>query len=211
MQVITLIITDDHILVRQAFVSLFNADKRFRVLDHCGSGEEAILATRRLRPDVLLMDINLPGMNGFETCTKILASRATDVKILAVSVNAEYTYARKMFQCGAMGYITKNSPIAEIFKAVIEIYNDRKYICTEIKDKLSLEMLEQETDSEPIKPLKQGEIELIHLISQGLTSKEIAAQVGLSLKTIEGKRHSILKKLRLPNVAALVNFASSLP
>ena len=207
---ITILITDDHILVRQSLVSLFNSDERFRVVADCSNGEEAIITTLRLQPDIVLLDINLPGINGFETCKQILVNKRNDVKVLGVSMNAEHSYASKMIQCGAMGYVTKNSPIPELFTAVIEIFNNRKYICAEIKDKLSAEMLEQLIGAAPTVSLKLHEIELVNLIKQGFTSRQIAIQLDQSLNSIESQRHTILRKLKLPNVAALVNYASSL-
>jgi DNA-binding NarL/FixJ family response regulator len=211
MQTITLVITDDHVLVRQSLVALFNSDKRFRVVAECNSGEEAILITKRLQPDIVLLDINLPGINGFEACKQILVNQPTRIKILGVSMNAEHLYALKMVQSGAMGYVTKNSSAPELFKAVIEVYNNRKYICAEIKDKLSVEMLEENAGLKQKKPLERYEMELVNLIKQGFTSRQIAIQLGLSLRKIETQRHNILKKLKLRNVAALVNYASSLP
>ena len=209
MHVITILITDDHIMIRQSLASLFNSDARFRVVGQCSSGEAAVEAVRTIQPDIVIMDVNLPGMNGFEACKIISDDPGNSAKILGVSMNAEHKYASKMIQSGAMGYVTKNSPINELFNAVIEIFNNRRYICSGIKDLLCAEMLE---GNDPVqqRSLTEREKKLIDLLKQGLTSKEIALLFDRSVKTIQTQRHNLMKKLQLSNVAALINYASKL-
>jgi DNA-binding NarL/FixJ family response regulator len=133
MDKISILIADDHTLVRETWSFILNTDPRFTVVAECGSGEEAVELAKKLRPNVVIMDINLPGINGIEA-TQQIRKFSPGSKILGVSLHTQPTYARKMIQKGAMGYVTKNSSREEMFKAIMEIQNGKKYICDEIKD-----------------------------------------------------------------------------
>jgi two-component system invasion response regulator UvrY len=111
-----------------------------------------------------------------------------------------------MIQSGATGYITKNSTRDEMFNAIIEVYNGRKYICTEIKDILSEQALMEKDEPKGLNGISKRELEIIGLLKKGLSSKEIAVSTELSVKTVEVHRYNILKKLGLPNVASLINY-----
>jgi two-component system invasion response regulator UvrY len=154
------------------------------------------------------MDINLPGMNGIEA-TQLIRKYSPVSKILGVSLHTQPTYARKMIQKGAMGYVTKNSSREEMFKAIMEIQNGRKYICDEIKNILSEQVISGEDNQNGLNSLSQREIEIIAFIKKGHSSKEIADSLNISVKTVEVHRYNILKKLNLKNAAALVNFINN--
>jgi len=208
MEKITLLITDDHKLIREAWSSILNSDSRFKVIAETGSGEEAVELARQLRPNVVILDINLPGMNGFDTIP-LIRKFSPGSKILGVSLHTQPTYARKMIQKGALGYVTKNSSREEMFKAIIEIHNGRKYICDEIKNILSEQMLNGDEHTSGLNSLSQREIEIISFIKKGHSSKEIADILSLSAKTIEVHRYNLMKKLNLRNTAALVNYINN--
>jgi DNA-binding NarL/FixJ family response regulator len=208
MKKITILITEDHTLIRQTWNFLLNSDPRLQVIADCGSGEEAVEIAGRLRPDVVLMDINLRGINGIEA-THLIRKFSPGSKILGVSLHTQPAYARKMMQQGAMGYVTKNSSGEEMIKAIIEVYNNRKYICDEIKNILSDQMVKGESVTDGVNSLSKREIDIIGYIRQGLTSKEIAEAICISAKTVEVHRYNILKKLNLKNVAALVNYINN--
>ncbi len=208
MEKITLLITDDHKLIREAWSSILNSDSRFKVVAESGSGEEAVELAKQLRPNVVILDINLPGMNGFDTIP-LIRKFSPGSKILGVSLHTQPTYARKMIQKGALGYVTKNSSREEMFKAIIEIHNGRKYICDEIKNILSEQMLNGDEHTSGLNSLSQREIEIISFIKKGHSSKEIADILSLSAKTIEVHRYNLMKKLNLRNAAALVNYINN--
>jgi DNA-binding NarL/FixJ family response regulator len=115
-------------------------------------------------------------------------------------------YAKRMMQLGAMGYVTKNSSKDEMIRAIIEVSKGRKYICEEVKNILAQKELEDDTPESDMNNLSRREIDIIQHIKQGLSSKEIASELDISLKTVEVHRYNILKKLKLKNTAALVNF-----
>jgi DNA-binding NarL/FixJ family response regulator len=204
MKKISILITDDHKLIREAWALVLNTDPRFEVIAEVSSGEEAIEVSKQLRPDIVILDINLPGINGMEAIP-LIRKFSPGSKILGVSLHTQPTFARKMMQNGASGYITKNSSKDEMFRAIIEIYNGNRYICEEIKNILSEKTL---GDDEPsgINSLSQREIEIISYVKKGFSSKEIANTLHLSVKTIEVHRYNLMKKLGLKNAASLVNF-----
>ena len=208
MEKITILIADDHTLVRETWSFILNTDPRFQVIAESGSGEEAIELAQKLRPNIVIMDINLPGMNGIEA-TQQIRKYAPGTKILGVSLHTQPTYARKMIQKGAMGYVTKNSSKEEMFKAITEIYEGKKYICEEIKNILSDQVISGNEEQSGLNSLSQREIEIISYIKKGNSSKEIADALNISVKTVEVHRYNVLKKLNLKNAAALVNFVNN--
>ncbi|MBD0276704.1 MAG: response regulator transcription factor [Bacteroidota bacterium] len=208
MKKITILIADDHTLVRETWSFILNTDERFLVIAECGSGEEAVELAHQLRPDIVIMDINLPGINGIEATHQIRRYSPVS-RILGVSLHTQPTYARKMIQKGAMGYVTKNSSRDEMFKAILEIQSGRKYICEEIKNILSDQIINGEEAQTGLNSLSQREIEIINFIKQGYSSKEIGDVLDISVKTVEVHRYNILKKLNLKNAAALVNYINN--
>lgn len=208
MEKITILIADDHTLVRETWSFILNNDPRFQVVAECGSGEEAVELARNLRPNIVIMDINLPGINGIEA-TQQIRKFSPASKILGVSLHTQPTYARKMMQKGASGYVTKNSSREEMYKAIVEIHSGKKYICEEIKNILSEQVISGEEPQSGLNSLSQREIEIITLIKNGHSSKEIAESLNISVKTVEVHRYNILKKLNLKNAASLVNFINN--
>jgi len=210
MKKITILIADDHKLVRQTWEFIFNRDERFQVIAECATGEEAIEISRELRPDVVIMDINLPGISGLEATLQI-RKFSPGSKIIAVSMHTQPSYAKAIIRNGASGYVTKTSSREEMIKAIIEVYAGHKYICDEIKNILSDSLMNDEQQNNGVKSLSQREIQVISQIKNGASSKEIAGELHLSVKTIEVHRYNILKKLNLKNSASLVNFVSNHP
>jgi DNA-binding NarL/FixJ family response regulator len=208
MDKISILIADDHTLVRETWSFILNTDPRFTVVAESGSGEEAVELAKKLRPNIVIMDINLPGMNGIEA-TQQIRKYSPGSRILGVSLHTQPTYARKMMQKGAMGYVTKNSSREEMFKAILEIQAGKKYICEEIKNILSEQVISGDDPQTGLNSLSQREIEIISYIKKGFSSKEIADALNISVKTVEVHRYNILKKLNLKNAAALVNFINN--
>jgi two-component system invasion response regulator UvrY len=205
MEKIKILIADDHTLVRETWSFILSSDPRFDVIGECGTGEEAIELAKNLRPDVVIMDINLPGMNGIEA-TPLIRKFSPGSKVLAVSLHTQPAYARQIIQKGAMGYVTKNSPREEMFRAIVEVKNGRKYICDQIKINLSDQVINGMDTPNPINTLTERELEIIGLVKKGNSSKEIAEILHIAVKTVEVHRYNILRKLNLKNSSALVNF-----
>lgn len=205
---LTILIADDHKLIRETWSYILNSDPRFEVVAECGDAQAAVEMAKQKRPNVILMDINMLPFTGFEATEKIRKLSPAS-KIIGVSMHSQPVYAKKMLQVGATGYVTKNSSRDEMFKAIIEVYKGNKYICEEIKNIISHQMLDEKKEEPNIHSLTDREVQIINFIKQGDSSKEIADTLDISLKTVEVHRHNILKKLRLKNTAALVNFINS--
>ncbi|HKZ65166.1 MAG TPA: response regulator transcription factor, partial [Chitinophagaceae bacterium] len=201
---------DDHTLIRQSWSFILNADTRFSVVAEAGSGEEAVEMAKQIRPDIVIMDINLPGINGMEAA-QLIKKNSPATKILGVSMHTQPAYARTMMKHGAMGYVTKNSSRFELYKAIIEIHNNRTYVCNEVKSILVDQMMGDEKNRNGYNALSRKEIEIIGFIKKGHSSKEIAELLSVCVKTVEAHRHNILKKLHLKNTAAMINHINSLP
>lgn len=134
---IRIIIVDDHQMLRETWKMILQQNEIFEIIFDCASGAEAIEAATKYKPDIILMDINMSPVNGFEATRKIFKSDPS-IKIIGVSVNNQPTYARNMMQLGAKGFVTKNSTKEEMIQAIMEVYNGGNYICKEIKEKMKL-------------------------------------------------------------------------
>jgi DNA-binding NarL/FixJ family response regulator len=208
MRKISIVIVDDHKLVRETWALILNSELSFEVIAQCETGEEGVTVAKEHRPDIVIMDINLSGINGFEATSQI-RKFSPGSKILGVSMHTQPTYVKQMIQKGAMGYVTKNSTKEELFHAIKEIHSGKKYICQQIKEILSdLVINKNDTYENPINSLSQREMEIVGLIKKGLSSKEIAVQLFISAKTVEVHRYNLMKKLKLKNAAALVDFVN---
>jgi len=208
MSKISILIVDDHTLVREMWSVILDSDPRFSVIGTTGNAEEAIIMAKQLRPNIVIMDINLPGMNGIEA-TQQIHKYVPGTKILGVSLHTMPIYAREMMQKGASGYVTKSSSRDEMVTAIVEIHSGKKYICNEIKGILSDQMMSTDDQPSGLHAISPRELEIIGFIKKGLSSKEIAETLSISVKTVEVHRYNILKKLKLKNAAALVNFINN--
>jgi DNA-binding NarL/FixJ family response regulator len=208
MEKITILLVDDHKLIRDSWSFILNSDPRFQVVGETSSGQEAVEIAREKRPNIVLMDVNMSPVNGFDA-TKQIHKISPESKIIAVSMHTMPAYAKRMLQLGAMGYVTKNSSKEEMIAAIIEVRNGKKYICEEVKNILAQQELDDSADEGDLNNLSRRELDIIKLIKEGLSSKEIALQLDISLKTVEVHRYNVLKKLKLRNTAALVNFINA--
>jgi DNA-binding NarL/FixJ family response regulator len=205
MDKISLVIVDDHALLRETWSVILNSHPNFKVLAEFGKGEEAVEFCRVNHPDLVTMDINLAGvLNGLEA-TKQILKFSPKTKVVAVSLHNQPTFARKMIEAGAMGYLTKNSPKEEMILALKEVAKGKKYICNEIKEILSEEILTGKKEK-GLDVLSDREKEIANMLKVGASSKEIANELFITTKTVEVHRYNILRKLSLRNTAALINF-----
>jgi DNA-binding NarL/FixJ family response regulator len=208
MKKITLVIVDDHKLLREMWRRIFAGNQEIEVVGESGEFNEAIELIRIKNPDIALLDINLPPASGIDA-VPLIRKLAPRTKIIGISTHSQPVYAKKMLQLGAKGYVTKNSSTQEILEAIKEVMNGKIYICQEIKDIIS-DMIFSNTDTfHDAQSLSMREIEIIELIKEGYSSKEIAASLNLSVRTIEVHRRNILKKLDLKNTASLINYINN--
>ena len=207
MEKITILLADDHRLILESWKYLLEGDNRFVVIGLADSGRKAVELASSLKPKVVLLDINMQEMNGFEA-TKLIRKCAPGTKVIGVSMHSMPAYAKKMIKFGASGYVTKNSQRQELIQAILDVNEGKIYICNEVKSIIvNMEITSSEVKSN-LNSLSKRELEVVSYVTQGKSSKEISSELNLALKTIEVHRYNILKKLNLPNTASLVSYAN---
>ena len=203
---VKILIADDHKLIRETWSYLLNAEPDFEVIADTGDAEDAVAMALQKKPDIVLMDINILPINGFEATKKIIEADP-EIKIIAVSMISQAITAKKMMSLGARGYVTKQSSRQEMIKAIKEVQSGNKYICDEIRN-LVVEQMMTENAEHSINDLSDRELEIVNLLKKGKSSKEIAADLSISIKTVEVHRYNILKKLNIKNTVELINYIS---
>ncbi len=201
---IKILIVDDHKLISEAWSSLLKDAPQITVCGTAYSEETAFDQCIVYKPDVVLMDINLGKGSGL-TVSKRIFDSLPKTRIIGLSLHDDITYVKKFLSLGAKGYLTKNTTKSELISAIHAVYKGEVYIASEIKDRYFASLLN--VDDNEKKELTMKEIEIVKLIAQGQTSKEIADALFVSPRTVETHRHNILKKLDLPNAAQLSSWA----
>lgn len=184
---------------------LFASNPSIVLVGESGEFDDAVEMIRTQRPDVVLLDINLLGSSAFDAIP-LIRKFSPGTRIIIVSMHNKPAYALKVLRLGAKAYITKNSSHDELFKAIEEVMDGRNYVCSEIKDFLFEQSLNEESAAPDIKCLSLREFEIVRLLLKGYSSKEIADDLSISPRTAEVHRHNILKKLKLKNTTSLINF-----
>jgi DNA-binding NarL/FixJ family response regulator len=208
MNKITVLLVDDHLMMMEAWAIVLSQHKQFSVVGQASGSEEALRIVEAEKPEVVLTDINMSPVDGFTLTEKIL-EKSPGSKVIGVSMHNIPLYAKKMLRMGGRGYVTKNSSKDELVTAILEVYGGNIFICKEIKDILANEQLDDNNDMMRIYSLTEKELEIISCVKQGMSSREIAELKEVTLKTVEVHRYNILKKLGLPNTAALVSYIQS--
>jgi DNA-binding NarL/FixJ family response regulator len=208
MKRLSIMIVDDHTLIRETWSYLLAKNENFDVVAECGNGQRAIELARDKRPDVILLDINMAPMSGFDVL-KMIRKFSPTSRIIGVSMHSQPAYAKKMLRLGAKGYVTKNSSRAEMMEAIEAVSNNQIFVCQEVKNILSEQMLNGDPANPDINNLSDREMQIVRALKEGHSSKEIAVELNISLKTVEVHRHNVLKKLKLKNTVSLINFINS--
>ena len=201
---IRIIIADDHLLIAETWATLINMDPDFEVVKVYDNTKTMIDEITEIKPDIAILDININPFSGIEA-TKMIKKLAPGTRIIGVSMHNQPSFAKKMLRNGAMGYVTKNSTKIEMYDAIRSVMKGDKYICAEIQKNITNQMLVDDDDNK-LSTLTEREIEIIKLIKNGSTNKEIAEQLFLSPRTVETHRARILKKLDLKNSLSLVKY-----
>lgn len=196
---------DDHELIRTGISSMLADFDKIKVVAQAESGEEAIKLARELRPEVVLMDANMPGIGGLEA-TRRLIRFDPDIKVIAVTVHNEEPYPTKFMQAGAAGYVTKGVDISEMVKAIIQVKTGKRYITPDIAQQMALKALEPDSES-PFDILSEREMQVMLMITQGQKVQDISDSLFLSTKTVNSYRYRLFEKLNIANDVELTHMA----
>lgn len=196
----TVLIADDHQIFRDGLRSLLQGNPDFEVLGEASDGQTTVSLTRELRPDVVIMDVVMPQMNGIEATQQITADSPA-VKVLALSMYSDKRLVKRMLDAGASGYLLKDCAFEELTVAIDTVTSDQVYLSPRMAELLS----NRSPSSGP--GLTTRETEVLKLVSEGRTTRQIGDQLRISVKTVETHRKHIMDKLGLHSVASLTKFA----
>lgn len=190
------LIVDDHDLVRAGITRLLSDIPDIEVVGQCASGEEALTACQQLHPDIVLLDLHMPGMGGMEAAKRII-DRYNETKVIILTAEAETPLSKHTLKFGVAGYLTKGSDIDEMIHAIKQVQAGQRYISPMVAQKLALSILDG--NQSPLDKLSKRELEVLIRISKGQSNREIAEQLHLSPKTTSTYRSRLLEKLNASN------------
>jgi DNA-binding NarL/FixJ family response regulator len=201
---ITILLADDHGVVRQGFRRILESQPDMEIVGEAANGREAIERATELAPDVVVMDVAMPELNGIEATRRLMES-SPHTRVLALSMHKDAVYVREILRAGARGYLLKDSIDADLLAAVRAVAHGEAYLSPAIADSVLTDYRQHVTD--PIDLLTTREREVLQLIAEGKTNKEIATDLKLSIYTVDAHRGRIMEKLNLHSTGELVRFA----
>ncbi len=204
-----IVIAEDHTILRAGLIALLSSDDEFEIVGEAGDGREAIRCVETLKPDLLLIDLSMPRMNGMDAIRDI-KKRFTHTRIIALTVHNTEEYILATLQAGADGYVLKDATHDELVLAIRSVFNGKTYLSPSVSEKVIAGYLEgrkQLKTTSSWDTISQREREVLKLIAEGYKNKEIAEDLCISLKTVEKHRANLMKKLDLHNTAALTVYA----
>ena len=202
---IRVLLVDDHELVRSGIEHLLNDSDGIDVVGVARSGEEALTRVEDLNPDVVLMDINMPGIGGIEASRK-LRQKYPDIKIIALSVHDDGPFPNQLLKVGAQGFISKSSPASEMVNAIELVHGGNRYLCADVANKIALSSFPGNHAS-PFEQLSQREMQVVMLTLQGKSIQEIADMLLISPKTVNTYRYRVYEKIAVKNDVELTKLA----
>ena len=201
---IRILLADDHSLVRQGFSMILGAESEMEVVGQAGNGREAVEMAEKLQPDLVIMDVTMPELNGIEA-TRRLAASLPRTRVLALSMHKDSAYVREILRAGARGYLLKDSGDADLLLAVRAVAKGEGYISPAVSEAVLSDYRRHVTN--PLDLLTSREREVLQMIAEGKTNKEIATVLTLSVYTVEAHRGRVMEKLNLHSAGELVRFA----
>ncbi|MCF8366159.1 MAG: response regulator transcription factor [Bacteroidales bacterium] len=207
---IKILVVDDHKIIRDGIMALLQRVTEFDIVGEAENGQIALTLVGRINPDIVIMDINMPIMDGIEA-TKQITEKHPDVKVLVLTMTNEQEHIKNMIDAGARGYILKNSGEEELVSAITTILDGGNYFSDEVKDAIMQNMVQRKTKNEKISgepiPLTRREKDVLNLIVHEFTNYEIADKLFISVRTVDAHRRNLLEKTGARNTAGLVKFA----
>ena len=201
---IRILLADDHAVVRQGFRLLLDEQPDMEVVGEAGNGREAVQCAAELKPDVVVMDVAMPELNGIEA-TRRINEEAPHSRVLALSMHKDAVYVREMLRAGARGYLLKDAIDRDLITAIRNVAEGDGYISPAVSDAVLSDYRRHVSD--PIDLLSSREREILQMLAEGKTNKEVAAMLHLSVHTVDAHRGRIMEKLNLHSIGELVRFA----
>ncbi|MBI5552033.1 MAG: response regulator transcription factor [Desulfobacterales bacterium] len=205
---IRILIADDHSITREGLKVMLNKMENFEVVAEAENGRIAISLARKLQPDVVVMDINMPDLNGVDATRQIVAE-LPQTRIIALSMYSDRSYVKGMLKAGVSGYLLKNCAFEELAEAIQTVMRYQTYLSPKISEIVRDEFVKMMGSNEPntVELLTDKEREVLQLIAEGKKTKDIAELLHISVKTVEARRSKIMEKLNINNVAGLTKYA----
>lgn len=191
---IRVLIADDHKMVREGIKQLIEFDGTIEVIGQAGDGKECLECLKEQLPDVLLLDINMPDMNGIEVL-RYIREKNIDINVLILTVHNEVEYLVNAVDIGVDGYLLKDSEANELKKAILTVYNGENYIQPNLIPLLNSRLINRDIDKDKLESLTNREVEVIKFIAKGMLNKEIATALGISERTVKNHISNIFKKI----------------
>ena len=205
---IRILLADDHKIVRDGLRTLIGKEAGMEVIGEAENGRKALKMAEKIRPNVVIIDVTMPDMNGIEA-TKKMVTEIPGVKVIALSMHSDRRFVLGMLEAGASGYLMKDCAFDELAKAVRSVSTGQTYLSPSIADVLVKGYLDKVNEKLSVarSPLTEREREILQLLAEGRSSKEIAAHLGVSVKTVETHRRNMMQKLNMRSVAELTKYA----
>jgi two-component system NarL family response regulator len=198
-------LVDDHTLVREALRTVLDQDSGMQVVAEVGDGDTALGAAAELAPDVVVMDVALPGLSGIETTRRLLA-RHPGIRVLALSTYLDRRIIQQMLDAGASGYIAKSAAGAELKQGIRNVVNGRSYLCSEVAALVAAGLRDRGSATSP-EALSRRETQVATLLAEGKSAPDIAAELHIAASTVDVHRRNLMRKLDLHNVVELTRYA----
>ena len=203
---IRILIADDHPVVRKGLWSCLSAKSNFKIVGEAADGVDAIQKVKELAPDVVLMDIDMPQKDGLEV-TNVLRKESPNVKVLILSMQSNRDTVLRIIKAGARGYVLKDASTDELVRAIEAVNAGEAFFSPSVAQIALNQYLTDADDTKPLAKLSERESEVVALIAEGKSNKEIAMHLGIGVRTIETHRERIMRKLDIHSVAGLTRFA----
>ena len=201
---IRILLADDHAVVRHGFRMILEAQPDMEIAGEAGNGREAVTLAEELKPDIVVMDVAMPELNGIEA-TRRLAASLPHTRVVALSMHKDSVYVREILRAGARGYLLKDSPPADLLSAIRSVASGQSYLSPGVSNAVLDDYRRHVTN--PIDLLTTREREVLQMLAEGKTNKEIAGILNLSVYTVDAHRGKIMEKLNLHSIGEMVRFA----